>query len=625
MITTPAGGLACQPLVSPRRPDARPIDLETLYHAHIISSCRWAADGRHIYFKSNVTGRFNIWRVPAEGGWPEQVTVSDERTALLDPSPDGRWVLYSQDHGGNEKPNLFLVPSPGGRPLDLTRTEGIGYHGVQWSPDGKYLAFAAEREAPGAYGVYLLEVATGAVEKVADHAPGQCLVLRWSPDGKKLALSRTHDFLHTGVSVLDLATGQERVLVPIDDETHSVVAGWTPDSQRIIINSDANHRQTLAIGLVGCEDGSLEWTVLDDWETATLDVTGVGGRFAYVRNEGGNHRLIIRDLRGQETQVGPSGGVVSMARFSPDGQRLAILRSAADSPNEVWQYDLPSGTLTQVSGSLVGGVTAADLVHPQLVVYPSFDGTPIAAFVYLPPNAQPDHTHPAIVYPHGGPTSQFTNGWHPNIQYLVSHGFVVIAPNYRGSTGFGNAFRESNRRDLGGSDLRDVVAAADFLKGTGYVDPHRIAIMGASYGGYLTLMALTRYPRLWAAGIAIVPFANWFTEYENEDPILQAYDRSIMGDPVSDAQLWRDRSPIFFVDQVRAPLLLLAGANDIRCPAQETLQMAESIQKIGGVVEVKVYENEGHGFSRRENWIDAFRRTTDFLRRHLYAGAGTEG
>jgi dipeptidyl aminopeptidase/acylaminoacyl peptidase len=203
------------------------------------------------------------------------------------------------------------------------------------------------------------------------------------------------------------------------------------------------------------------------------------------------------------------------------------------------------------------------------------------------------------------------------VQFLVSHGFVVIAPNFRGSTGFGRAFRLANRGDLGGGDLRDTVAAAEWLSASGYVDPERIAVMGGSYGGYLTLMALTKYPALWAAGVAIVPFANWFTEYQHEDPVLQAYDRSMMGDPVKDADLWRDRSPIFFVDQIRAPLLLLAGANDIRCPAEETQQIIEAVRAAGGVAEAKIYKDEGHGFARRENEIDAYQRVAAFLRAHL--------
>ena len=147
--------------------------------------------------------------------------------------------------------------------------------------------------------------------------------------------------------------------------------------------------------------------------------------------------------------------------------------------------------------------------------------------------------------------------------------------------------------------------------------------MGASYGGYLTLMALTKTPEVWAAGASIVPFANWFTEYEHEDPFLQAYDRTLMGDPVKDEALWRDRSPIFFIDRIRAPLLVLAGSNDIRCPAEETRQLVEAVHQAGGTIEAKIYEDEGHWFSRRETQIDAARRIDSFLLRHLGAGGQT--
>src|SRR5262249_51788274 len=230
---------------------------------------------------------------------------------------------------------------------------------------------------------------------------------------------------------------------------------------------------------------------------------------------------LLRDLGGGDTalelEVPLPPGVLSAARFSPDGTRLALLHASASSPSEIWTYAIGPGALAKISHSLAGGLDTDHFVRPQLVVYPSFDGTTIAAFVYLPPNAERDRSHPAIVYPHGGPTAQFTNGWVPDVQFLVACGYVVIAPNFRGSTGFGRTFRLANRGDLGGGDLRDVVAAAEWLSASGYVDSSRIAIMGRSYGGYLVLMALTKFPERFAAGVAIVPFANWFTEYENED------------------------------------------------------------------------------------------------------------
>ncbi|HET8999404.1 MAG TPA: S9 family peptidase [bacterium] len=617
MIPTPASHLTSAPLHSVRRPGAHPLDLESLYHTKRIAAVEWSADGRHLYFETNASGRFNIWRVPADGGWPVQITVSDERTALEEPSPDGRWLLYTQDRGGDEKPNLFLMTPAGGFPRNITNTNGVGYESFGWSPDGRRLAFAAERASPGAYEVYVLDPETTEVTRIAGNERGECARLRWSPDGRRLLLTRTRNYLNHGVSVLDLDTGTERVLIPIDDSTTSRGVGWTRDGRRVIMGSNANPSDLSATGVVEIDNGAITWLTSGEWETLPVGISPAEDRFVYVRNEGGTHRVFLRLVDGPEAEIPLPAGVLSAARFSPDGMWLALLHASSSSPNEIWTYEIKTGALRRLSHSLVAGMDAEDFARPHLVVYPSFDGTPVAGFVYLPANAERSRSHPAIVYPHGGPTAQFTNGWVPQVQFLTSRGFVVMAPNFRGSTGFGRAFRQANKRDLGGGDLRDVVAAAEWLTGSGYVDPERIAVMGASYGGYLTLMALAKFPALWAAGVAIVPFANWFTEYEHEDPVLQAYDRSMMGDPVENGDLWRDRSPIFFVDRIRAPLLLLAGANDIRCPAEETQQIVEAVRVAGGAAEAKIYEHEGHGFARRENEIDAFRRVAAFLDTHM--------
>jgi dipeptidyl aminopeptidase/acylaminoacyl peptidase len=194
---------------------------------------------------------------------------------------------------------------------------------------------------------------------------------------------------------------------------------------------------------------------------------------------------------------------------------------------------------------------------------------------------------------------------------------MVLAPNYRGSTGYGKEFQHANLFDMGGGDLQDVLAGVDFIKQTGHLDPKKIAVMGGSYGGYLSMMAVTKSPETWAAGVPIVPFVNWFTEIENEDPVLQQSDLATMGDPVKNKALYEDRSPINFIDQIKAPLLLLAGGHDPRCPKSETQQVVDAIKKRGGTVDYKIYDNEGHGFARVENQIDAYRRVADFLLAHV--------
>ena len=266
----------------------------------------------------------------------------------------------------------------------------------------------------------------------------------------------------------------------------------------------------------------------------------------------------------------------------------------------------------------MAGVPADHMVEPFLVRFPSRDGKwTISAFLYVPRNMQRNGQNAAIVYVHGGPTAQTVNSFNRFIQNMVNQGYMIIAPNYRGSTGYGKEFQHANLFDMGGGDLQDVLAAAEFIKQSGFLDPKKIVLMGGSYGGYLTMMGVTKAPDVWAAGVPIVPFVNYFTEIEHEDPILREMDLATMGDPEKDKDRFRDRSPIFFIDQVKAPLLLLAGGHDPRCPKEETLQVVEAVKKRGGVAEYKIYEDEGHGFSRLENQIDAYKRAANFIKSHV--------
>jgi dipeptidyl aminopeptidase/acylaminoacyl peptidase len=306
--------------------------------------------------------------------------------------------------------------------------------------------------------------------------------------------------------------------------------------------------------------------------------------------------------------------------FTNDGTRMLYYHTGATAPGDLWTYELSPGKSSQLTHSLLGGVRSEDMVEPYLVHYPSKDGKwTISAFVYVPFNLPRNPEHPAIVYVHGGPTSQTMNTFNRFVQYMANQGYIIIAPNYRGSTGYGKEFQQANLFDMGGGDLQDVLSAADWIKQTGYVDPKKLILMGASYGGYMTMMGVTKAPELWAAGVPIVPFVNWFTEMQNEDPVLRQSDIASMGDPADpkNKARYEDRSPINFVDQIKAPLYLLAGGNDPRCPKSEAQQLVDAVKKRGGIAEYKVYENEGHGFSKVENQIDAYKRVADFLKAHV--------
>jgi dipeptidyl aminopeptidase/acylaminoacyl peptidase len=346
----------------------------------------------------------------------------------------------------------------------------------------------------------------------------------------------------------------------------------------------------------------------------------------WVKNADGNAEIVTYDLAKREQRALPlPNGINTLAgsdsAFSGKGPRdlrLLLNHNGPNAPNDIWVYDFATEKTHQVTHSLSAGVRGEDMVEPFLVHYPSKDGKwQISAFVYVPYNAQRNGKNAAIVSIHGGPDAQFINSFNRNIQFLVNQGFFVIAPNYRGSSGYGKEFSDANLHDMGGGDLEDVISATDWLIKTGFVDPKKVAVLGGSYGGYLSMMAVTKFPDRWAAGVPIVPFVNWFTEIENEDPLLRQYDMATMGDPVKNKTLLQERSPIHFVDQIKAPLLLLAGGHDPRCPHTEAEQVASAVKKRGGVVELKVYENEGHGFARIENQIDSYTRIADFLKKYL--------
>jgi dipeptidyl aminopeptidase/acylaminoacyl peptidase len=257
------------------------------------------------------------------------------------------------------------------------------------------------------------------------------------------------------------------------------------------------------------------------------------------------------------------------------------------------------------------------LPRTQIVHYRSADGTVISAILWMPYNLNRDGTAPAVVHPHGGPTGQTKDSFDRLPIALASRGYVVLAPNPRGSTGYGRAFMEGNKRDLGGGDLEDEVAGADFLVATGYVDSKRIGITGGSYGGFMTLMAVAKTPDRWAAAVDWYGIVNWTTMYERGSPQLRHYQSGLIGDPVADRDVYARVSPLTYLGQTRAPLLVLQGENDIRVPKEESEQIVDYLRNQGKLVDVHYYPEEGHGFAKRENQIDAIERTVQWFEKYL--------
>jgi dipeptidyl aminopeptidase/acylaminoacyl peptidase len=312
-----------------------------------------------------------------------------------------------------------------------------------------------------------------------------------------------------------------------------------------------------------------------------------------------------------------AGGGLSL---SPDGKRLIVAHEASNTPFDLWTVDLASNHATRITTLGLASVSPANLPPAQLVHYKSQDGTVISAFLWAPYNLKRDRSAPAVVYAHGGPTGQTPDFFSRLAEALASRGYVVIAPNVRGSTGYGHAFEVANRKDLGGGDLVDEVYGAKFLVATGYVDAKKIGMTGGSYGGYMTMMALGKTPDVWAAGVELYGIIDWFSMYEHGTPPLRQYEIDLLGDPVKDKALYEASSPMTWIAHAKAPLLVLQGDNDITVPKEQAEKVVAMLKAQGRTVDAHFYAGEGHGFAKRENQIDSIERMVAWFNKYLKGG-----
>ena len=627
--TLPAPKAITDPKQIASKPNAqvepRSLTIEKLYMTRQVGGPTWSPDGKSIAFISNMSGRNNLWVVPAEGGFPTQLTVSDQRQMAATWSPDGKWIGYQSDYDGDEQWDIFLVSPKTGKVVNVTQTREVAEMSPAWSPDGRYLAYEVKPKTSAAVEIDVYDMVMREVKHITSGTPqdkGNYAPM-WSNDGKSIVYTQTQaKGTDSNVFIADVSSGKTALLTPHEGEMLYEANDVSHDGTRVLLTSNAANGYD-NLGLLDLGTKRISWVTKDKWEIRGAGFSPDGKHITFSANVDGNEDIYLYDLAtGKSTQLPIPKGVNEPAGgpspFSADGTRLLYYHNGPTAPGDLWVYHLASGKSQQITHSLVGGIRSEDLVEPYLVHYPSRDGKwTISAFLYVPFNMARNEQNAAIVYVHGGPNAQSMNSFNRFIQFAANQGYMVLAPNYRGSTGYGKEFQEANLFDMGGGDLEDVLAGVDWIKQTGHLDPKKIAVMGGSYGGYLTMMAVTKAPDVWAAGVPIVPFVNWFTEIQNEDPELQQNDLATMGDVVKNKALYEDRSPINFIDQVKAPLLLLAGGHDPRCPKTETQQVVDAIKKRGGSAEAKVYDNEGHGFARVENQIDAYKRVANFLLAHV--------
>jgi len=577
-------------------------------------------DGQSLAFSWNKSGQWELYELPLSASTgalraPIPLALGNGREytgAKFTPkySPDGFRLAYMVDFDGSEDFHLFVYDLATGTHRDLTPRSEKKFSlqpNFCWSPDGQEIAFISNQG--GNFDAYVAPSTGGAARCVfANQRPAWDA--HWSPDGAWLAVtfeSRGQDY---GIQLVSMENGASFPLTSQNGVLNAHNPCWAPDSAAIAFHSDALNGWH-QIGIFEIHSRQITWLTSETCNHYTPCWSKDGKTLAYIRASGATDQVVIHPMDGQSASFQVDAGAHSKPRFTPDGRRVIILFNNPRFPPDLWELTLASGELVQLTHSLPDEMEEESFILPQEIMYPGLDGAPIPALLFKAEQAG-DNT-PAAVVIHGGPNWHYQMEWYPLMIHLASRGWTVLAPNYRGSTGYGRAWQYANQYDLGGVDTDDVAAGAQYLILERLADPEKIVVTGRSHGGYLTMTCLTQYPDLWAAGSGVVPFMNWFTCHERSRGDLKHWDIEMMGNPSENHALWHERSPYFFLDQILAPVQLICGEHDPRCPAEDSMQTRDKLIELGKQVDFRLYAGEGHSFLKIENVVDSETRRVEFL------------
>jgi len=583
-------------------------------------------DGEHVLFVTNLSGQFNLWRVPAEGGWPDQLSAfTDDTVRLMGVSSRDGTIAFCADHDGDEFHQIYLLEPGGGWPEKITDAPDVQHYvgGASFSPDGTRLAFAANARTPTDMEVWIRDLDTCEIQPVFGEGK-YSFPAGWSPDGTKLIALDFRNNSDATLHLIDLESGETPEVTPHEEDGLYLPGPWAADGSGFYLLSDEG-REFRGLAFYDVNTGSWDWVETPEADIEEVGVSRDGRVLAWLVNENGWDMLKLRDLQTGRDLPDPDlprGARPHLTGFQPpiavsaDGARVAVILSGPRRPGEVWVVDTETGESHAVTESRIGGLREDDLVDVELISYPSFDGRQIPAWLYRP---EADGKVPVVLAIHGGPEAQERALYNPLYQYLLSRGIAVLATNIRGSTGYGKSYQRLIQRDWGGGDLKDWDHAVKWLHEQDWVDPDRIGVWGGSYGGFAVLTCVTRLPDYWAAAVDIFGPSNLISFAKAVPPTWRRMMKRFVGDPEEDADLLRERSPMTYIENATTPMLVIQGAKDPRVVQAESDQLVEKLRSLGREVEYIVLHDEGHGFTKRQNELKAHGASAAWLERHLTA------
>lgn len=583
-------------------------------------------DGEQVSFITSTTGIPQIWAVSVASGFPgvpapHQLTFTDNGVATQAWSPAGGWIFYASDQGGNERQGYYLVSPDGLEERELLAPDRSFRVFGAWSPDGHRIAFSSTARDGSDFDVYVQDISPNGQSsepRRVYQALGAITVAAWRPDGNALVLSRARGETANDLYLLDLTTGALDTLFAPDSAASFRGISWSPDGRGFYLSTD-DGRDVAGLAYYDTTERALTWIGVSRHPVDDVSLSGDGRWLAWTEDANGASDLHLLDLRGTGAEQQPPlpNGKYDIG-WAPHARILVIRAAGARLPGDIYLYDVDTHRLTRATRSTTAGLDPDQFVVPRAVSFPSWDGVTIHGLLYLPPDAGA-RKPPVLLALHGGPSSQARATFQPLFQFLLTHGIAVLDLDYRGSTGYGRRYThlDDGRRRM--DAVRDMAGAMDWLARQRLADTSRAAVYGASYGGFMAFAALALLPGRFKAGVGIAGVSNWITALGTASPVLKATDRLEYGNvaDTTDHQFLVDISPISHVDSMRAPLMVIHGANDPRDPVAEADQLVSAMRAHGETVEYLRFPDEGHGLRKASDRVLAYRRIAAFLLRAL--------
>ncbi len=593
--------------------------IEQFYAIRQLTALSLSPDGKTIAYITNTNGLPNIWTIPIEGGWSSQITLQENAVKYLSYSPSKNEIIFQADVNGDENSQIYLISDKGGEAKNLTQ----GHSGSQtlfccWNKKGTKILFGSNKRDKRFFDTYIYDLKTDTEECIYSSNDIYAeLPASWSKDEKYILFNKFYNNSDMDVLLYNIKTGKMKNITKHEGPMKNLIPQFNKKNDTVYFLSDYE-REFIALAYYMLKGQEIGWTVKEKWDISGYRLSISGKYILYSINENGSTKLKLKNLSSgklKKLKI-PNGNCVSF-EITPDDKKVVMIFDSPKNPNDIFVYDIKKEKMEQVTFSMIGGIPSNDFVNPAQIKYKSFDGLEISAWLYIPKSAKKDGTNAAIVWPHGGPEWQEKYLFNKYFQILVNLGYVIIAPNFRGSTGYGKTFQRKIYKDWGGAEFRDVIAAYDSLINSGYADKNKIAIVGGSFGGFMTLTCVTKAPDLWKCAIDIFGPSNLFTFLNSIPEHWKPGTNELIGNTEIDKAMLCERSPINFVDKIKCPIFIVQGANDPRVVQKESDQIVEKLKSADKTVEYLVLEDEGHGFSKVSNQVKVWEMISKFLQKYL--------